>query len=530
MPTGGARATDPPALVVRHLTKSFGAGAGSRALDDVGLTISSGEVHGLLGENGSGKSTLIKVLAGFHQPDTGELEVGGHPVAMPLQAGQSRELAMSFVHQDLALVPSLSVVENLHIEDIAASRNRWRISWADQHARALATFAKYGVFIDPKAKVSDLRSVERALLAIVRAVEGIGSGQSTGVRGLLVLDEPTVFLPKDDVEQLFRLVREIAATGSSVLFVSHDLDEVREITDRVTVLRNGRNVGTVVTRNVDKAELVRLIIGHDLQNLTVTPEVVLGHSARSEQPVKAFVDGLSGGLVRGISFSLHRGEILGLTGLAGSGFEDIPYMLFGANRAAGGTLQIESREWDLRSLTPSAALAAGMAMLPGNRQEDGSIGSLAVSDNVTMQVLKEYFKHLRLQRRQMVAATAQLGRDYDVRPNNPRLTYSSLSGGNQQKALLAKWFSTNPPIVLLHEPTQGVDIGAREQISEVIRQTAKGGTSVLCASSDYEQLANICDRVLVFASGTLVRELYGSDITKERIAEQVVSAVAANHS
>lgn len=510
-----------PLLAFRNLTKRFGAGGGTKALDDVSLTIWPGEVHGLLGENGSGKSTLIKTLAGFHEPDAGKLEFAGNPVSLPIQAGQFRKLAISFVHQDLALVPSLSVVENLYIHDIVTAHNRWHISWRSEEARARATFKKYGIGLDPGAPVGSLRPVERALLAIVRAVEGMQSGDLEGP-GLLVLDEPTVFLPKHDVDQLFRLVREIAASGSSVLFVSHDLDEVREITDHVTVLRNGQNVGTNVTADLTKDDLIRLIVGHELHRDAMSVRELPVVKSTGTPAVE--VDGLSGGLLKDVTFSLRRGEVLGVTGLAGSGFEEVPYLLFGAKAATSGTLILDDVKVNLPDLTPAAALAAGIALVPGNRQEEGSIGSVSVADNVTMQVLKRYLRLGRLQRKRMIVDAEVLGARYDVRPNNPSLTFSSLSGGNQQKALLAKWFSTEPPIVLLHEPTQGVDIGAREQIFSIIREAADAGASVLCASSDYEQLAIVCSRVMVFSAGTLVRELSGSGVTKEHIAELVISA------
>src|SRR5579863_6195723 len=239
----GAPASKLPVVALRNISKTFG---GAKALDGVDLTILPGEVHGLLGENGSGKSTLIKILNGFHAPDPGgTLEVGGKPVALPLVPGQFRDLGLSFVHQDLGLVPELSVLENLRVSELIAQHGAW-ISWREERRRARSTFARYNFALDPSAPVSELTATERALLAIVRAVEGIRSAQEQhGTdHGLLVLDEPTVFLPREGVEQLFRIIREIVGSGfASVLFVSHDLDEVREVTDRVTVLRDGHLQG-----------------------------------------------------------------------------------------------------------------------------------------------------------------------------------------------------------------------------------------------------------------------------------------------
>src|SRR5262249_42358357 len=287
---------------------------------------------------------------------------------------------------------------------------------------------------NPRTKVVDLPPVARALLAIVRAVESMRQvAEDADIGGLLILDEPTVFLPKTGTDQLFDLIREIVATGSSVLFVSHDLDEVRQITDRVTVLRDGRVVDTVVTADVNEAQLVEMIIGRRLVALTSAPHDL------TDKKVDVSVRNLVGGNLDGLSFELHRGEVLGLTGLVGSGFEEVPYLLFGAWKCSDGRLQIDERTFDLKAMTPATAERVGMALLPADRQRDGSIGSLSVTDNVTMQALDDHFHQLHLDRRAMRAEAAELGRTFDVRPNNPRLLYSALSGGNQQKALLAKW-------------------------------------------------------------------------------------------
>jgi ribose transport system ATP-binding protein len=257
--------SSPALLEVRGLTKSFG---GALALDQVDLTILPGQVHGLLGENGSGKSTLIKILAAYHDPDAGSLEVNGEPVILPMRPGEYRRLGFEFVHQDLGLVNSLSVVENLFMAEIAEPKNSAFFSWRQAARKAKRIFDRYGLAIDPRAQVGDIRAVERAMVAIVRALEGLGSADPA-LRGrtLLVLDEPTVFLPRHEVLMLFDLIRSVARTGSSVLFVSHDLDEVQRITDRVTVLRDGRVVGTVITAKTNAEQLVRLIIGRDLEDM-----------------------------------------------------------------------------------------------------------------------------------------------------------------------------------------------------------------------------------------------------------------------
>ncbi len=508
----------PSLLTIRHLSKAFG---GAKALTDVSFDVLPGEVHGLLGENGSGKSTLIKILAGYHSPDSGDVEVRGIPVRLPLAPGQFRKLGMEFVHQDLGLILSLSVLENLRIGVLAAPKNPLYFPWKRERAKALKTFERYGLDLDPNARVGDLLPVERALLAIVRAVEGMRDAmvEARTDQGLLFLDEPTAFLPKDQVEKLWALVREIVKTSASVVFVSHDLNEVLQITDRVTVLRNGRQVGTVTTAATSHDELVHLIIGQMLLSLDVAHD-----DLRARQPVVR-IRGLEGSRLRKTALEVHESEVVGLTGLLGAGYEEIPYLIFGAQKCVAGHLIIDEQSTDLTSMTPSKAMHAGIGLIPADRQRDGSVGSLSITDNISLPVLSHYFRKLLLLRGRMVRDARRLIARVDVRPAEPLMTYSALSGGNQQKVLLAKWLQTKPRLLLLHEPTQGVDIGARQKILTLVRESVAEGAVVLCASSDYEQIALLCDRVLVFAGGVLVQELSGSEVTTERITEQCLKSI-----
>jgi ribose transport system ATP-binding protein len=500
-----------PLVEVRGLTKSFG---GALALDHVDLTVLPSEVHGLLGENGSGKSTLIKILAGYHEPEAGSLVVNGADVRLPLRAGEYRSLGFEFVHQDLGLIPALSVTENLYLSEIASPRNRFLISWNRAANEAAETFARYGITIDPRATVQQIRPVERALLAIIRALEGLRAEDVHGTRAtLLVLDEPTVFLPRHEVAVLFDFVRGVAQRGSSALFVSHDLDEVRELTNRITVLRDGRVAGTVVTSETSKRQLVHLIIGRELEDVGAGQQV---HAAA--HPVRMRVEGLTTPTLQDVSFELHAGEVLGLTGLVGSGYEDVVYALYGATPALAGTLTLEGRRVALGEVTPKAAMRLGMALVPADRQRDGCIASLPATDNLNLLVLERFFRAGHLRHGEMERNARSLMTQFDVRPVRPDLNYGSFSGGNQQKAMMAKWQHIEPAVMLLHEPTQGVDVGARQQIFEMIRAAAQVSATI-CASSDYEQLAAICDRVGVLARGRLVGFLTGADLTKERIAD-----------
>jgi ribose transport system ATP-binding protein len=507
-----------PALVARNVSRSF---AGARALTDARLEVRRGEVHGLVGENGSGKSTFIKILAGFHAPEPGaELEIDGPPVELPLRPGQFRELGMAFVHQHLALIPSVTVLENLIMLKLS-SGTAGRVRWKRERKRARALLERFDLDLDLDSRVGQLTQVERAMLAVVRAASEI-AGDTSDRTGILILDEPTVFLSEDGLQRLYKLIRDVVAGGSSVILVSHDLDEIRALTDRATVLRDGRVVGTVDSATATKARLVSMIVGHDLEALVRHEDA----APADRRPVVLAARGLRSEFrpVHDESFELHAGEVLGVTGLAGSGFHDVPYLLYGAAPGATGRLRVADTDHDVAAFTPAKAMQARMALIPADRQRDGSIGALSVADNVTMPVLQGYFRGLRIHDRALRQDAATLLREYDVRPARPDLMYESLSGGNQQKVLLAKWLQTAPKILLLHEPTQGVDVGARLQIFETIRRVAAEGTAVLCASSDYEQLEQICDRVLVLGAGRVARELVATDITKARIAEQSLTA------
>jgi ribose transport system ATP-binding protein len=501
-----------PALRIEHLSKCFD---GVPVLSDVSLEVAAGEVHGLLGENGSGKSTLIKILAGFHTPEPGgRLWVGGIEATLPLTPGAFRRLGLSFVHQDLALIASLTAAENLFIDELV-SRWSWRWSWRQRCRRAAGVFSAYGVEIDPTRPVGELSRLEQAMLAIVRAIEQPAAGR-VAQRRLLVLDEPTVFLPSSGIDQLFALIQSTVMRGASVLFVSHDLDEVREITDRVTVLRDGRVQGTIATQSATKRKLVEMIIGRDLVQSNAVHIPSRTGSAISFKLRAHDLDPLE--------LDIRRGEIVGLTGLVGSGFERIPYLAFGADAVTDGALTIDGRNVRLASLTPGRALEHGVVLLPADRQRDGSVAELSIAENVMLPVLARYRRGLRLQRRALVRDAHELLARFDVRPNQPHAAYGTLSGGNQQKALLAKWLQLEPKLLLLDEPTQGVDVAAREQIFSIIGAVAANGAAVICASSDHDQLARLCDRVLIVARGRISAELAGGNVSKEAITKATFKA------
>jgi ribose transport system ATP-binding protein len=514
-------------VALHGLTKTFG---GVAALEDVSLDVLPGEIHGLLGENGSGKSTLIKVLAGVHAPDAGTLQVDGAEVALPLAPGRFQELGFAFVHQDLGLIPSLSVLENLRLPLFARS-NRPRLSWRALHAEAAAVLSSYGVEVDTNDRVADLAPVQRSMLAIVRALESIRDGDRGQHSRLLVLDEPTVYLPQREVDTLFGLVRQVAGAGTGVLFVSHDLDEVLAICDRVSVLRDGRLVDTVGTAGLTKQQMVQLIVGRVPTVPAAgspTPSVDAAAEVSPQSPPRliASVDAASGDVLDAVSFEVVAGEIVGVTGLAGSGFQELPYVLYGAAPSGRGVLRLAGRAaLDLGRLRPNRAVDEGVILVPGNRQIDGCVQSLTVTENVSLPTIGRFFRRFVLRHRRERAATAELIARFEVRPADPKARVGNLSGGNQQKVLLAKWLQIAPKLLLLDEPTQGVDVGAREEIFAVLRTETARGAAVICATSDHEQLATISDRVLILARGRIVNELRGRELTKEEITRQCLMSL-----
>jgi ribose transport system ATP-binding protein len=496
-----------PALSVRNLTKSF---AGRVVLDSVDIDVHRGEVHGLVGQNGSGKSTLVKILSGFHAPDRGgELHVDGTQISLPVNSAEAHLHGLAFVHQDLALAPTMTVMENLRLGRYETSA-AWRILWREERRHVRAALKGFGLDVAPDARVSSLREVERAMVAILRALEQLQDCD----RGVLVLDEPTAYLPRDGVEQLFDAVRVVTARGFGVLLVTHRLEEIRGYTDRVTVLRNGQRVATLDTPSVTADGLVELIVGRSFDEFYPPAHTV-------QRDVALRVADLQGeGLSTPFSLDVSRGEVVGLTGLAGMGYERPLYLLGGADAPSGGRVAVVGTEVDARTMTPRRALGLGLALLTADRLRTGAVATATVAENVTLPTLRKYFRRGILRHRSQGQHVAELMERFQVAPPMPGFRFGTLSGGNQQKALMAKWFATSPKVLLLHEPTQGVDVGARRQLFQYIRDLADSGTAVLMASTEYGDLARLCDRVLVFRNGAAQTEIGGESLSEERIVQQ----------
>ena len=502
--TDEAAAVREPVLRFSNLTKSFGA---TRALGAVEFEISSGEVHGLVGHNGSGKSTLIKTLAGYHTPDPGTaLQLHGHEVALPTTTAALRTHGIRFVHQDLGLLPGLTVAENLALTDLASRANMF-MSPRGLRRKARVVLDEFGLEVDPAAPVFRLSAVERANLAIVRSTVG----RPKSARGLLVLDEPTAFLPPEDRGHLYAMVRQLAARGDSVLFVSHFMDEILSLCDRVSVLRDGRMIaGGRPCDELDQGGLVELVVGSSMRPPRHTVSV------RSDRTVLQMA-GFSAGRAAGIDLQIRAGEIVGVTGLVGAGYEDLVRGAFGLIPATG-SLVIGAEPIGLAKHAPHRAIGLGVGHIPADRAREGVAADLSVTDNLSLLALPQYRGRAGLRLRRMTRDSASLIGTYDIAGAEPRTAVKQLSGGNAQKVLLAMWLRERPLVLLLVEPTQGVDIGARAAVYRILLEAARNGTGVLWASSDPEELATVCDRVLVLRAGRIAEDLSEDQVDKSEIA------------
>lgn len=496
-----------PLIELERLSKTF---PGQRALADVSFAIERGEIHALVGENGSGKSTLIKALAGFHEPDPGGRIVVAGEELKASSPQDVRRLGLRFVHQDLGLVAELSAAENVGLASGFARRGA-KIAWGEQCARAEALLARIGVEVDVEKPVSELRAVERSAIAIARALD-----ESHGEIRLLVLDEPTAALPPAEVEALFRVLHEVVEQGVAILYVSHRLEEILGLAQRVTVLRDGFCKGTFPIEGMDRARLAELIVGEKVEaDAAQRPP----SCATDERALT--VRGLRGAVLDGVGFELRRGEVLGIAGLSGSGREELAAALTGAQPASLTVIDGDGREW--HGMTPKRAKQLGLALVLANRHPDAAIGQFSIRENVSLALLGSYVRGGRVRGSEERAAVDGWMESLDIRPHDPDKLYSYLSGGNKQKVILAKWLNTSPTVFVMDDPTSGVDIGARHGIYGLVReQAAKGAAFVVC-SSDLEDFVGVCDRVLALVGGRVAVELSGAEISESRLLQAIVT-------
>ncbi|WUN57471.1 sugar ABC transporter ATP-binding protein [Rhodococcus sp. NBC_00294] len=481
------------------MSKTFG---DTRVLHDVDLEIAGGEVHALVGQNGSGKSTLIKILAGFHDADPGaSVFVDGRPEVLGDPDG-IHAAGVRFVHQDLGLVPALSVVDNLalgHGYDTGrGGRIRW--SWATHTARD--ALRAVGYELDVTRAVEDLQPVERTAVAIARALQS-----ARGEMSVLVLDEPTATMPKAEVQRLFEIIDTVRAQNVGILYVSHHLEEIFELADTMTVLVDGRRVATKRRGEVDRSSLVDLMTGGVV-------DAARRRTGSVGTDVLLSLNSVSGTELVDLDLEVRAGEVVGVAGITGSGREELCSLVFGSRPRTGN---ITVRDRALTSGRPDHGMKLGVALVPANRLRDGVIVGLNVRENLNLTTVRRLVRHARISPKRDVGQAREISRKMTVKAPSIEASIEALSGGNQQKVVIGKWLQTDPCVLLLDEPTQGVDVAAKAEIHHLIDSAAESGVGVLVCSSDEAELERLCDRVVVLRHGGVVGELVGSDIDTKRL-------------
>ena len=494
-----------PLVRVRGVSKRFGGVVAIRSTD---IDLYPGEVHALLGENGAGKSTLVNILSGALQPDAGTIEVNARPVTIP-NPRAARALGISTVHQHPVVFPDLTVAENIMFATSPQRTRLGTLSWSGVRNAAARKLDRLGVTLDPQALVQDLSSADQQLLEIAKALSDNTS--------LLILDEPTAALSKHEVAKLMGIIRRLKSEGVAILFVGHRLDEVFELADRVTVNRDGRTIISGPVSEFTPESAVGHMVGRELDSVFPKTTVALGD-------VELEVQGLTRtGAFHDVSFAVRRGEILGLAGLVGAGRTEISRVIFGLDPRDAGVIRVRGREVAIR--TPRDAMDAGIAYVPEDRTREGAILDQGIAFNLSLAVLRT-LTSLGLIRRKADAAlaTEYIGR-LQIRSSGPTQLLSALSGGNQQKVVLGKWLATAPDILILDDPTKGVDVGAKAEVYKIVGQMAKEGKAIVLISNELEELLAVSDRVITFYRGSQGREFTERPFDAEAVLASMTGQV-----
>ena len=484
-------------LEMRHIGKSF---PGVQALRDVSLTCASGEVHALVGENGAGKSTLVKILAGAETPDAGQILLDGRVMHFSRPHDAQRH-GISIIYQEFNLLPELTVLENIYL-----GRERHLVpgivDWAVMARDAEGTLARLGIALDVHVRVGDLSVAQQQMVEIARAL-------SLRAR-VVIMDEPSTVLAGHELERLFAMIAALKAQGVAIIYISHRLEEVFRIADRATVLRDGQVMATLNPAETTRTALIRLMVGREVQ------ESERGAGRSSDREPVLEVHGLCAeGFLRDISFTLHRGEILGVAGLVGAGRTTLARALFGAASITSGHITVRGRTLALGD--PAAALRAGLALVPEDRKSQGLVVNLSVAQNISLPHLGRLTDGPLLSHRRQEALVSGAIHDLAIRTPSAAQEVRYLSGGNQQKVVLAKWLVAQPQVLILDEPTRGVDVGAKAEIYAIMRALARRGTAILMISSELPELLRMADRILVMHDGRLTAEVTAAEATEEAI-------------
>jgi simple sugar transport system ATP-binding protein len=498
-----------PLLQMSGVRKGF---PGVLALDDVSFAVERGEVRALMGENGAGKSTLIKVLTGVHQPDSGSIALDG-AVIRPRSPIHAQELGVSTVYQEVNLLPNLSVAENVCLG--AEPRRFGRIQRREMNERARAAMRRLNLDVNVTLPLSEYSTAVQQLVAIARAVDRECR--------VLVLDEPTSSLDKNEVAQLFSLLRHLRDQGVAVVFVTHFLDQAYAIADSVTVLRNGRKIGDWKSAELSKQELVAHMLGRSLEDV---PQVEHEEHVESEPLLQ--INGLGKrNVLEPATFAVSRGETLGLAGLLGSGRTETMKLIFGAIAGDCGSMAVSATGTrDIRPRSPRDAMRLGIGFCPEDRKDEAVFPGMSVAENmlVVIQAKRGWLRPL--PRKKAAAIVVEHVAKLQIRTPDAQRPIENLSGGNQQKVVLSRWLAAQPSLLLLDEPTRGIDIGSKFEIRKLITDLAKGGVSFLFSSSELEEVVHTCDRVVVLRDRKMVGELHGADVNEQRVMEQIAKGEA----
>jgi rhamnose transport system ATP-binding protein len=490
---------------VLRLSKVQKAFAGTRALRDANLTLHPGEVTALIGENGAGKSTLVKILSGVHQPDAGELQIDGRAVRIA-DPEHARRLGISVVHQECLVFDNLSVAENIFVS--ARPRHRRLISWGGMRRKAASVLAQLGTTFDPDAPAGQLSVAQKHVVQIARAL--------TGEARVLIMDEPTAALSHREAADLFEITRRIRQQGCAVLFISHKFEEIFAIADRFAVFRDGVSVGEGSIRETNPGQLIRLMVGREIGQPFPKPAVQIGAELLR-------VDGLSrASEFRDVSFCVRRGEILGIYGLVGAGRTEVAQTLFGLQPADRGTVAIDGKPATIRS--PADAIRQGLAYVPEDRQKQGAILPFSITANICLPNLAAVSRAGICSPLRESALARKWIASLSIKTAGPDQNVGDLSGGNQQKVVLARWLARDPKILILDEPTKGVDIGARSAVHAVIGDFAHRGNAVVMISSDLPEILGMSDRIVVMRRGRVSAQLDRAEATAERIVHAATHA------
>ena len=485
------------ALRASGITKAY---AGVQALSGASFELRAGEVHALIGENGAGKSTFIKILTGAVVADAGEVEVAGHLVR-DHSPRASRAMGITAIYQQPALFPELSVAENIAIGWERAGLGG-RVDWAERKRRALELLSRVGARIDPDAEAGDLSMPEQQLVEIARAL-----GADAKV---LILDEPTASLSDDDAQNLFRVIRQLRAHGVAMIYISHRLEELSAIADRVTVLRDGRTLGTYDMREVNREQLIQMMVGRELSAVFPKRTVPIGDPVLELKRV-----GCSASGVHDVSLTVHAGEIVGVSGLVGAGRTELARTIFGLTPIDAGEILVRGKRVQIHS--PSDAIAHGIAYVPEDRRRHGVVLEMPVSENITLAALGTMTRFGALDFRRERDVAIEYTRRLGVKTPSIGTLVSALSGGNQQKVALSRWLVTRPTMLILDEPTQGIDVGAKAEVHELMMELVASGVAILMISSELPEILGMSDRIAVMQGGTVSEVLDRADATQERL-------------